>query len=55
MTVAEQRFMEVTPDALHRIAAAIEGINEKLELLVQSMEEPGAQRSPWRCPGKPRL
>ena len=43
MTVAEQRFMEVVPDALRRIAAALEGINEKLELLAQRKEEPSEE------------
>ena len=31
--------MEVVPDALRRIATALEGINEKLELLAQKREE----------------
>ena len=35
MTVLEQRFIETVPDALRRIAAALEGINAKLELLSQ--------------------
>lgn len=44
MTVAEQRFMEVVPDTLRRIAAALEGINEKLELLAQRREEPSEEQ-----------
>ncbi len=44
MTVAEQKFMEVVPDALRRIAAALEGINEKMELLIQKMEEPSEEQ-----------
>ena len=40
MTVAEQKFMEVVPGTLRRIAEALEGINEKLELLAQRREEP---------------
>lgn len=44
MTVLEQRFMEVVPDALRRIATAIEGINEKLELLAQRREEPSEEQ-----------
>ena len=44
MTVAEQKFMEVVPDALRRIATALEGINEKLELLAQRREEPSEEQ-----------
>lgn len=44
MTVAEQKFMEVVPDTLRRIAAALEGINEKLELLAQRREEPSEEQ-----------
>ena len=36
--------MEVVPDALRRIAAALEGINEKLEILAQSREEPSEEQ-----------
>lgn len=44
MTVAEQRFVEVVPDTLRRIAAALEGINEKMELLAQRREEPSEEQ-----------
>ena len=44
MTVLEQRFMEVVPDALRRIASALEGINEKLELLAQRREKPSEEQ-----------
>ena len=40
MTALEQRFMEVVPDTLRRIAEALEGINEKMELFIQRREEP---------------
>ena len=43
MTVSEQRFMEVVPGALRRIAEALEGINEKLEMLAQRREEPSEE------------
>ena len=36
--------MEVVPDTLRRIAEALEGINEKLELLVQRREEPSEEQ-----------
>lgn len=36
--------MEVVPDTLRRIAAALEGINEKLELLAQRREEPSKEQ-----------
>lgn len=36
--------MEVMPDALRRIATALEGINEKLELLAQRREEPSEEQ-----------
>lgn len=36
--------MEVVPDALRRIATALEGINEKLELLAQRGEEPSEEQ-----------
>lgn len=36
--------MEVVPDTLRRIAAALEGINEKLELLAQRREEPSEEQ-----------
>lgn len=35
MTVLEQKFMEQVPGALLRIAKALEGINEKLDVLTQ--------------------
>ena len=43
MTVLEQRFMETVPDTLRRIAVALEGINEKLDLLAQRREEPSEE------------
>ena len=46
MTVSEQRFMEMVPGALLRIATALEGINEKLELLAQRQEEPATVAEP---------
>ena len=46
MTVSEQRFMEQVPGALLRIATALEGINEKLELLAQRQEEPATVTEP---------
>jgi len=45
MTVVEHEFMEVVPDTLRRIAAALEGINEKLELLAQRREEPSEEHA----------
>lgn len=36
--------MEVVPDTLRRIATALEGINEKLELLAQRREEPSEEQ-----------
>jgi hypothetical protein len=35
MTLLEQKFMEQVPGALLRIAKAMEGINEKLDVLTQ--------------------
>lgn len=40
MTQLEQKFMEVVPSAMRRIAEALEGINEKLELLTEQSKEP---------------
>ncbi len=38
--------METVPGALLRIATALEGINEKMELLAQRQEEPAAVAEP---------
>lgn len=46
MTVLKQRFLETVPGALLRIATALEGINEKLELLAQRQEEPATVAEP---------
>ena len=46
MTQLEQKFMETTISALRRIAEALEGINEKLELLAQRQEEPATVAEP---------
>lgn len=48
MNMLEQRFMEVVPSALLRIAKALEGINEKLELLAQRSEEQEKEPEPER-------
>jgi hypothetical protein len=46
MNMLEQKFMEQVPGALLRIAKALEGINEKLDVLVQRSEEPAQEPEP---------
>lgn len=46
MTQLEQKFMETTISTLRRIAEALEGINEQMELLAQRKEEPAPVAQP---------
>ena len=45
MNVLEEKYMTQMPSVLARIAKALEGINEKLELLTKHTEEPAPEVS----------
>ena len=46
MTQLEQELMETTISTLRRIAEALEGINEKMELLTQRQDQPAPASEP---------
>lgn len=46
MTLLEEKFMKQMPGIMARIATALEGINEKLELLAQRTEQSAPEPEP---------